>query len=237
MRIGTNSGVSVIGDHNIVNVTGDTTIRRRPGGPPRVRPRVRPRERAVPSCADMPLDLGADLERLARWTEAGRPVQLVGRRGSGRTTLLTHLAARCVERGTDVVFLDAAGADVDDVVQDLFRACYGMGRYRPKPPELRRLMASVQALVVVDDFAGTPADLDRLLRLVPSGGLVVSTTRPLPWKAGQTVELGGLAPRPAMELVERCLRRPLTDGERAAAERFHALVDGHPLALTQAAAA
>ncbi len=237
VQIGTNSGMLIIGDRNVANETGDTTIRKRSGGPPRVRPRVRPKERADPSRADMPLDLKADLAELARWAEAGRPVQLVGRRGSGRTTLLTHLTARCVERGTDVVFLDAAGADADDVVQDLFRACYGMGRYRPRPPELRRLMASIQALVVIDDFTGTPADLDRLLRLVPSGTLVVSSSRRLPWKAGQTVEIGGLAPRPAMELVERCLRRPLTDEERAAAERFHALVDGHPLALTQAAAA
>ncbi|MEU5877054.1 hypothetical protein [Spirillospora sp. NPDC047279] len=227
----------IVGNNNVINTGGSTSVEKRSGRAPRIRPRSRPESPAIPPGDRDPLGRDAELARLRRWVEAGKPVQLVGRRSAGKTTLLALLAAGLRERGTDVVYVPAAGKGVDDVLQELFEACYDVERHRPGPARLHKLMSAIRAVAIVDDFAGTPADLERLRHAAPSGGLVVSSAERSLWDGGRAVELGPLELGPSLELMERELRRPLTGAERTAAATFHETVQGHPLAMIQASAA
>ncbi|MCP2292813.1 hypothetical protein APR08_005767 [Nocardia amikacinitolerans] len=54
------------------------------------------------------------------------------------------------------MYLSAAGLAVEDLLQSLFQACYDAVDYRPDPTALRRLMGSIRALIVIDDFEVPP---------------------------------------------------------------------------------
>ncbi|WP_416978765.1 hypothetical protein [Streptomyces sp. T028] len=235
---GGNSGQITLGDHNIV-VQGDhVTVTKGIAAEPPLHLRDRPIGRPVPPVAAGEV-LGRDdvLAELGELVDARTTVQLVGPPGIGRTVLLERLATRCAEADSPVVFLDGAGIEPEDLPQKVFESCYDVRDYRPAPERLRRLMESVQVLVIVDDFTGSAADLRALESMLPSGALVVSSTGRSSWSRGRTVRLTGLPSGPARELMERALGRPLTETERGAAEEFRQVVDGHPLALLQAATA
>ncbi|MGP3947484.1 hypothetical protein [Streptomyces sp. 7N604] len=234
---GGNSGQLIVGNNNVIFNGNDIAVEKRTGPAPEVRPRSRPTGRPLPRSGPELTGRDDELAQLEQWVDEGIPVQLVGPPGIGKTALLHQYAARCAAAGSDVVFLDAAGLDAEDVLQELFQACYDVDNYRPDPTRLRRLMRSIRALVVIDDFTGSAAELRTLLDTVPSSVLVIaSTTRSLRSK-GRAIELTGLQPGPALALLEHELGRPLAGDERCAAEEFRQAVGGHPLALIQAAAA
>jgi hypothetical protein len=138
-----------------------------------------------------------------------------------------------------VVYFSAAGLPVADIVQEVFDACYATDDadgYKPEADRLRRLMGSVDALLVVDDFDGSADDLNVLADAVPSCDVLLASPGAVSGGPWQGLRLGGLSETDCLALLGRERGHPL-GADAAAALRLVATVRGHPLALVQAAAA
>ncbi|MFI0479162.1 hypothetical protein [Actinomadura sp. 9N215] len=230
-------GQLVVGDNNVVVHSGgaaEVVVRHEPMPAPR--PRSRPAGTPLPFDEPDLLGRAPDVDRVVRLLGERTPVQVTGPPGIGKSALLRAAGVRRQAAGTDVVHLAAAGMDVEDVLQELFQTCYDTRHYRPARPQLRRLMGTINALVLVDDFGGDADDLATLLDALPGCGVAVATPRRLPWD-GETFELAGLGLDSAVELLVRETGRECSAEERRLAERFAGSVDGHPAALVQAGTA
>lgn len=232
------SGQVVVGDQNVVvHAEHGSSVTVRTQGPPPVRRRGRPAGRAVPSRGLALFGRDDHLAEVEGWLAEGHPVQIYGPPGCGKSALLRHLAAEHGAADRDVVLLSAAGVPVEDLIEDLFHACYDAEGYMPDPARRRRLMGSVQALLLVDDFEGSSDSLADLLDAAPGCDVVVTSVAHCPETEGRALRLGGLPEEPALALLAQKLDRPFRDGEREAAQRYTAAVQGNPLALVQAATA
>ncbi|MFF0066643.1 hypothetical protein ACFYRC_35060 [Streptomyces sp. NPDC005279] len=246
VQAGDISGQLVVGNNNDVNVVNHivvldhgSSVAPSAKGPPRVRRRPRPADWVRPPRA--PVLLGRDEERarIDNRLSEGYAVRVHGPPGSGRTALLSRVAA---DRGPDaaVVFVHAAGMDAEDVLQQIFQSCYDTEDYKPGSARLRRLMAPVEALVVVDDFEDPdPGGLAALRDALPGCDVLVSSTEHGPAETGagtRVCRLGGLSASASLALLERELDRPLSDAEAREAACFAAEVHGHPRALVASAA-
>ncbi|MFF3325221.1 hypothetical protein [Streptomyces sp. NPDC002889] len=226
----------VVGDRNIViNAERGSSVSVRTEEPPPFRRKDRPEGRALPR--EAPELLGRDLElaALERRLAEGHAVQIYGPPGIGKTALLRRFMVDRAADGAAVVHLSGAGLPVTDLVQDLFHACYEVADYKPEPARMRRLMAAVRALLVVDDFHGSRQDLAELVDAAPGCEVVVASIEPCPSGEARAIRLGGLPEQPALALLTRELRRPLSGGELSAARRLVATAGGHPLTLVQVA--
>lgn len=228
---GSFSGILVVGDNNFIQAER-STVEPRDGPPPK--PSLR-RNLPLPRVGPPPIGRDTELARIEEWLDDGLPVEVIGPPGIGKTALLRALIGRCGKAGKEAVYLTTAGLDVEDIVQELFQVCYDSEDYKPDPVRLRRLMGQVRSLIVLDDVTGTAEEIDALLDAVPSARLVISSTERRLWGEGHAVELGGLPAEPALAVVERVLDRPLDAAERELFAAFRQEVDGHPLAMIQAA--
>ncbi|MFF0490477.1 hypothetical protein ACFYTQ_15775 [Nocardia sp. NPDC004068] len=227
-------GQVVVGDHNVVINAHGSHVVVREGPPPAVTRRVRPVGRPLPRAGGELFGRATESALVGQWVEEGVPVEVCGSPGVGKSALLRRFAADRARAGRDVVFLHAAGLAVADVIQELFEACYDAPGYLPEPVRLRCLMGSIQALIVVDDFEGSAADLTTLADAVPSSDLVVSTTRRIAGSQARSLHLRGLDEPAALALLTRELGRRLGADEAVARELCRAAA-GHPRALVQAA--
>ncbi|WP_405651683.1 hypothetical protein [Streptomyces sp. RK9] len=208
-------------------------------GPPRVQRRPWPADWVRPPKAPVLLGRDEELARINDRLAEGYAVRVYGPPGSGRTALLSRVAA---DRGPDglVIFIQAADSDAEDILQQIFQSCYDTEDYKPGSARLKRLMAPIEALVVVDDFTDPDPDgLAALRDALPGCDVLVSSTEHGPPETGsdtRSCQLGGLSPSASLALLERELGRPLSDAEAREAARFAAEVHGHPRALIASAA-
>ncbi|MEV0261044.1 hypothetical protein AB0I49_06810 [Streptomyces sp. NPDC050617] len=245
-------GQVVVGDRNVViNAEVGSSVTYRAEGPPPVRRRAHPLGWALPARAPALLARTGELAALGRWLAAGQPVQVYGPPGLGKTALLRAFAADRIARGGPVVYLPAAGLPAEDVVQEIFHACFEVTDYKPELAVMRRLMGSLRGpLLVIDDFGGSAEELADLVYATPGCELLLSSVERglggggLPGgvaaaegAGGRPMRLEGLPEHAALDLLVRELGRPLRGREATAARRLVAAVDGHPLTLVQAAAA
>ena len=238
---GNASGQVVAGHHNVVINAEGSAVSISTGPLPAPRPRRKPAGRTLPRVGSL-FGRDGELRQLDDWIAAGERVQVYGERGTGKSAVLRNAAARVASAGADVVFLAAAGLAVEDVIQRLFQACYDVTGYRPDAGELERLMNSIEALIVIDDFEGSADDVCRLLLAIPSGGLIFASTESVlsesaPSGQGQLLQLQGLDEQSAHALLVRELGRELDEQELPAAKELWRATGGHPGALVQAAAA
>ncbi|WP_067840807.1 ATP-binding protein [Nocardia lijiangensis] len=231
---GSVAGQVVVGENNVVINAQGSQVFVRDGPPPEVRRRTRPVGVPIPRARGDMIGRLAELRFVAESLDQGVPVEISGPPGVGKTTVLRRFAADRARGGHPVVYLSAAGLAVEDLIQSLFQACYDAVDYRPDPAVLRRLMGSIRALVVIDDFGGSAADLDSVLDIVPAGDLVVATMARVLWGQGRSLELQGLPEPQAMALLAGVAGRGL--GHSDAARRLCRAARGHPLALVRAAA-
>ena len=125
----------------------------------------------------------------------------------GKTTLLRHLVSGVPDR--EVLYRSAAGLAVDDVLQDVFEECYECDGYKPEAGELRRLMTSVQVLIVLDDFKGSVDEIGVLLDMLPACDLLFAGPDRCLLRRGETLPLEGLPQRGRLALLARLLGQPL----------------------------
>ncbi len=226
----------MVGEHNVVvhaAAGAVVSLRTEPMPPPR---RREPAAMAAPRPGPPLFGRDAQCARIATWLDEQLPVQVHGESGIGRTALLRRVAAdRAAVR--PVVFLNAAGLSHDDLVQEIFQAFYDVTEYRPPTDRLRRLLGSVAAMLVIDDFGGTSAELTALLDLVPSCDVLIGSIQRTLLADGQALHLRGLDDEAARSLVTRQLGRRLTTEERTALEGIRERARGNPRALVQLALA
>ncbi|WP_040778266.1 hypothetical protein [Nocardia pneumoniae] len=229
------AGQVVVGNHNVVINAQNSSVVVRDDPAPVVTRRTRPVCTALPRVGAELLGRRMESALLMQWLAEGFPVEVCGGPGVGKSALLRWFAADRAARGHDVVFLHAAGLAAPDVIQELFQSCYDAPGYIPDLRRLRRLMISIHALVVVDDFEGSVEEFSTLVDLLPASDLVVSTRQRVAWGRGRSLELRGLDEQAALALMARELGRGL-DGNLAAARQLCRAANGYPRALLQAAA-
>ncbi|KUF19373.1 ATP-binding protein [Streptomyces silvensis] len=227
-------GNVTIGDNNIV-VSGDRSYVHVVNAAERPAPAVRDDMTLLPRRPRTAVGRDRDVEEIVQGLADHDAWQVHGPPGIGKSTLLRLTAHRLAEAGRPVLFVDAAGRDTGDVLQDVFEACYDAPGYRPAPTELRRLMAGVAADVVLDDLEAATADLDGVLDALPSSVLLFASGRRTLLGRGRALALGGLGHQDAVDLMSRSLGRPLTTAEEPVAEELWRATAGAPLPLLRAA--
>jgi RecA/RadA recombinase len=228
-------GQVVVGDNNlVVRVEGSSVSPR--SGPPPPTPRRRPVRPATPRTGVEPMGRDTELGAIGGWLDRRLPVEIYGEPGIGKTTLLRRVAA---DRGSalDVVYLSASGFGRNDLLQEVFQAFYDVEGYQPEPPRMRRLLGSVQALLVLDDITGSPDDLTAVLDAVPSCDVLLAGDERHLFGDGQAIHLRGLTESDARAVLTRHLGRRLTSDESDAATRVWEAAQGNPRVLVQTAAA
>ena len=167
----------------------------------------------------------------------GRPVQLFGQKGRGKTSLLRYLSHRHPEELDGVVHAAALGQPVEDLLQFLFDRLYHTdGAYKPTPGQLREHLADARVLFALDDAELPREDVQRLLDAAPQTRFLLSAQEPNLLGEGEVLELKGLQGRAAVALFQRHLGRVLDDEEMDAAEALCRTVEGDPQELIRVAA-
>lgn len=180
-------------------------------------------------------------ERLMRLLARGRSVRLTGPAGSGRTALLTAVAADCAELAPDgVVRLSGHKRTVADLLHGLFEAVHDAPLHRPDRELLLEKLRTTGAVVVLDDLEfGGPA-LDELLDATPECAFLLAATpdvaAPGPDSHLEEVFLAGLDRGASIDLMERVVERKLTEEEANWAGDLWFESEGLPLRFVQAGA-
>ncbi|MFJ5233659.1 ATP-binding protein [Kitasatospora sp. NPDC088391] len=221
--------------------------------PRRIRGLVQARPELGPSPAVGPLALGAgpgdlrlldrdgDIEAVLGQLREGRSVRLVGQAGSGRSALLAAVAEAAAELAPDgVVRIGGYRRTAADLAQELFAATHHAPDFRPDREQLAELLASVAAVVAVDDVELTGEELEDLLALAPECAFLITTVPggpPTPPGSRLRDHLVAGLSRPAcLTLAARLTGRRLDDAERAWAVDLWFESEGLPLRFVRAAA-
>jgi hypothetical protein len=171
--------------------------------------------------------------------DGGRPVEITGVAGIGKTSLLRslayHPAAGAFADG--ILYLTARQQSSVDLQQQIFDAFYESDEIgKPTASEIRRALQDKRALILVDDVVLKREDLEQLLDAAPRSGFVVATREQRLVSEVRTLALHGLPIDDAVMLLEREMMRWLNDsGERTAAAHLCEALQGHPLRILQAA--
>ncbi|MFD4374633.1 ATP-binding protein [Streptomyces sp. NPDC058486] len=195
-----------------------------------------------PAAPALPL-LERDQQR-ARLTETltrGRSARLTGPDGSGRTALLDAVAADCASLAPDgVVRLSGHHRTTGELLHELRAAVLHAPRHRPDREGLRAGLATVGAVVVVDDLEFGGAALDELLAAAPECAFLLAAAPGAPAPSAEAqieeVALPGLGRAASLALLEAAVGRRLTDEEANWAGDLWFESEGLPLRFVQAGA-
>ena len=230
------TGTFIVGNGNVVidaecgSIVTVVSEADRPDPKRKGRVELRPRRRHVP-----PLGADAVIEALSEAVRCGRPAQLWGAPGTGKSTLLRH-AAWVIEPGPDgVLFLSATGREIGDLAQEVFEACYETAGYAPSRADLKQLMAEICVTVYVDDADFARDQLRDLMDLAPTATFVFASSEDTLRGEGSIVEVQGLGLADGLALLDQEIGSPLAAEARSAAADLWKTADGRPLMLLRAA--
>ncbi|WP_143466536.1 ATP-binding protein [Lentzea kentuckyensis] len=224
----------VAGHHNLVIDArhGSVTLEAAQERPQPVR---RESVSVLPRQSRAPIGRDTEIAALAADIAAGGLVQLCGRGGVGKSTLLRHLA-RTVPGGPDgTVFVSRAHHEAGDLAQEIFEACYETWGYAPSTADLRGFMTGVRVTVYLDDADLEADQLRRLADLIPDATFVLASREATLLGDSAVHDLRGLGQDAAALLMSEALGRSLTDTDQAAVAALWQASDGNPLLLVRAA--
>ncbi|WP_431775855.1 ATP-binding protein [Streptomyces cucumeris] len=187
------------------------------------------------------LEREEERERLSRLLARGRSVRVTGPSGAGRSVLLEAVAADCERLAPDgVVRLSGYRRTPTDLLHDLYAAVYRAPLHRPDRAGLLAAVQEIGAVVVLDDIDFGGAALDEFLDATPECAFLISATPGIAAPSADShleeVFLSGLSRTAGLELLERAVRRPLTEEEAGWAADLWFAAEGLPLRFVQAGA-
>ena len=168
------------------------------------------------------------------------PIQFYASCGFGVTTLLRYVAAGRpgVSVSASYFYLRVGDDPLPDILHRLVSAAFASeGTIRPTPSLSAQLLATLQAVVVLDDVRSDPEVISYLVTAMPGCPVVVGAARSLLEDgSAPSHRLSGLPEDAGLALLARDLARPVNTNELPAARRLWSAVEGQPLHLRQAAA-
>ncbi|MDG9704127.1 ATP-binding protein [Streptomyces sp. DH37] len=194
------------------------------------------------SLPDLPLlERTAEREHLLRLLRRGRSVRLTGAPGSGRSSLLAAVAAECADLAPDgVIRLSGCQRTPGDLLYELFAAVHDAPRHRPDRAGLEAAVRGVGAVVLLDDIEFGGRALDSLLDATPECAFLITATPDTPAPSAdaplEEVSLSGISRAACRDLMERIVRRPLTEDEAQWVADLWFESEGLPLRFVQAGA-
>ncbi|NML54252.1 ATP-binding protein [Streptomyces sp. R302] len=179
--------------------------------------------------------------RLAETLTRGRSARLTGPDGVGRTALLDVVAADCADLAPDgVVRLSGHHRTGGELLHELRTAVLHAPGHRPDRDGLRGDLATVGAVVVVDDLEFGGAALDELLAAAPECAFLLAAAPGVPAPSAEArieeVALSGLGRAASLALLEAAVGRRLTEEEANWAGDLWFESEGLPLRFVQAGA-
>ncbi|WP_425825690.1 hypothetical protein [Streptomyces fractus] len=240
------NGQVVVGRNNVViNAEQGAYVAYRPEGPPELRLRARPYPggSALRGQGEVLIGRDGELAAISAWLGSGRRVQVFGPPGIGKSALLRRCAAEQIALGRPVLHLHAADRTTEDLLQELFQACYELadGRpcegYKPEPATLRQLLGALHVVLIVDDLQVSPDDLGTLVEATPGCRLLTAAVDRIERPEARPLRLDGLHEQHAFELLAREVGYYPGGPAADAARHLVAAVHGHPQTVLQAAAA
>lgn len=198
----------------------------------RPRPRKRGDRPFAPPRFERHVDRDAEIRTLVAGDAAPRVANLYGPAGVGKTHVLVEALNRpeC-EMRDGTVYLDGRERDVEDLLHAIFEALFEC-RVPLRDLQIERHLDDRRAFVALEDV-DVPSDRAQRLTLAAPSCRVFVTSRERVLYDGVALKIDGLPAQYAVLIAEQELGRPLTGGERAAAERVAAGMHGHPLQLRQ----
>jgi hypothetical protein len=191
------------------------------------------RPRAFPSLLDRDHEFASVKTALQNST----PVSISGEEGIGKTSFvrqLAHLPEMAVFPD-GVVYLDAAGYGLDDLLQALFDVFYeSIPEFKPRNAEIYIALQGRKPVVFLDNLKLQRDEVVSLLGAAASCTFVLSSIERSLWGEGQMIALRGLPEKDALMLFERELGRTMNEEEQAGAKKICVLLKGHPLRILQA---
>ena len=183
------------------------------------------------------LDREEEFESVKSAFQASVPISIYGEEGIGKTSFLRQLTHLSIvnEFADGVVYLDASGLGLDDLLQCLFEAFHeSQLSFKPTRIEILNALRGLKALIVLDDLDIQRDRVFSLLNAAPDCIFVLSAVEQSLLGEGQQVLLHGLPEKDALALFERDLARSLNEEERVATKKIVTLLHGHPARILQA---
>ena len=203
--------------------------------PPRLlSPPVLLRPRAFPSLLDRQTETANIIQAL----HSQEPVECVGEPGSGKTSLLRHLAydPQLSTFSSGIVYFQVNQQSIADLLHSLFDAFYVCDfPIKPNDTEMRRYLQPVNALVLLDDVEITSEQIKSLMNIAPNCTFLTATRARSLFGEAREVEIKGLPIAEAVSLFRRELGRTLSADEEKHSQALCNSLGCIPLRVLRAA--
>jgi hypothetical protein len=184
--------------------------------------------RPFPSLIDRRAEVESILKNLT--SEETSAAELYGEPGIGKTSVLRYVSHQPQATAyPDGIICFSGNQPVADILQFLYEAFYECEvSYKASPGQIRHALQDKRCLVILDDVTLGQQDVETLLQVAPLSTLLLASTDQRLWGEGESIELGGLPEPDVVTLLEREIRRTVTDEERPSALELCAVLGCNP---------
>src|SRR5688572_7226280 len=214
---------------------GVVNIQNGPPATPRSRPHpVRLLPRAFPGLLDRETETSNAIQALT----SNESVECSGEPGSGKTSLLRHLAhhPRVSTFTASVIYFQVNQQSKADLLKSLFDAFYEYDSpVKPTETEIRHYLQGLKALILLDEVDITAEQIQFLMNVAPNCTFITATSKRTLFGETREVSLKGLPTGEAVRLFEREFGRALSAAEQQGAQHLCESVDCIPQRILRAA--
>ncbi len=207
------------------------------GQPTPPRSRAQPvllRPRAFPGMLDRETETSNAIQAL----QSKESVECSGEPGSGKTSLLRHLAyqPQVSNFTAGVIYFQVNQQSNDDLLKSFFDAFYEYDSpVKPAETEIRHYLQALNALILLDDVEITPEQIESLMNVAPNCTFITATSKRGLFGETREVTLKGLPTSEAVTLFQREFGRDLSAEEQKGAQTLCESVDCIPQRVLRAA--